>query len=214
MNIALDTYLEEQCECHPLVIFCMFYRQLSSTALWIVNTRKGNLLSLFLHKCIDHGISGMYPTISIKNIFWYIAKMYKHKKKGNKIIKKLRYRWHFLDSFIWPTTPSLIIHKKFLCLGEILFNGYFHNIIIISTYRVWTQSIGFPTYCRVVTAIENVTNKITVAFVCNRNIAESIFTWFICECFHRGKIGGGFFFWFGVGFWWRERKQNHRKIHE
>lgn len=49
-----------------------------------------------------------------------------------------------------------------------------------TTNLVWTQSIGFPTYCRVVTAIENVTSKMTVAFVCNRKIAESIFTWFIC----------------------------------
>lgn len=50
---------------------------------------------------------------------------------------------------------------------------------ISATYLVWTQSIGFPTYCRVVTAIENVTSNITVAFVCKRKIAESIFTWFI-----------------------------------
>lgn len=49
------------------------------------------------------------------------------------------------------------------------------------THLVWTQSIGFPTYCRVVTAIENVTNSMTVAFVCNRKTAESIFTWFICS---------------------------------
>lgn len=40
--------------------------------------------------------------------------------------------------------------------------------------------MGLPTYCRVVTAIENVTNSTTVAFVCNRNTAESIFTWFTC----------------------------------
>lgn len=48
------------------------------------------------------------------------------------------------------------------------------------TYLVCTQSIGFPTYCRVVTAIENVTSKMTVAFVCKRNTAESVFTWFAC----------------------------------
>lgn len=41
-------------------------------------------------------------------------------------------------------------------------------------YLVWTQSIGFPTYCLVVTAIENVTNKITVALLCSRNTKESI----------------------------------------
>lgn len=49
---------------------------------------------------------------------------------------------------------------------------------VLKTYLVWTQSIGFPTYCLVVTAIENVTNNTTVAFVCSRNTAESIFTWF------------------------------------
>lgn len=48
-------------------------------------------------------------------------------------------------------------------------------------YLVWTQSMGLPTYCRVVTAMENVTSSTTVAFVCNRNTAESIFTWFTCS---------------------------------
>lgn len=47
-----------------------------------------------------------------------------------------------------------------------------------SSYLVWTQSMGFPTYCRVVTAMENVTSNITVAFVCRRKTAESVFTWF------------------------------------
>lgn len=68
------------------------------------------------------------------------------------------------------------------------FPRYFPKIVFFSicllclmrlTNLVWTQSIGFPTYCRVVTAIENVTSKMTVAFVCKRKIAESIFTWFI-----------------------------------
>lgn len=46
-----------------------------------------------------------------------------------------------------------------------------------SAHLVCTQSIGFPTYWRVVTAIENVINNITVAFVCRRNTGESILTW-------------------------------------
>lgn len=71
-------------------------------------------------------------------------------------------------------------------LGEfsaIFSKNSFFSICLLCLMRltnlVWTQSIGFPTYCRVVTAIENVTSKMTVAFVCKRKIAESIFTWFI-----------------------------------
>lgn len=55
------------------------------------------------------------------------------------------------------------------------------NLIECIAYLVCTQSIGFPTYCRVVTAIENVTSKMTVAFVCKRNTAESVFTWCACK---------------------------------
>lgn len=48
----------------------------------------------------------------------------------------------------------------------------------LGIHLVWTQSIGFPTYCLVVTAMEKVTNKITVALVWSRKTAESTFTWF------------------------------------
>lgn len=48
-----------------------------------------------------------------------------------------------------------------------------------------TQSMGFPTYCRVVTAIENVISNITVALVCRRKTGESILTWDTCLSVYR-----------------------------
>lgn len=62
------------------------------------------------------------------------------------------------------------LHQSIYCCQ----NGKISRLL--RTYLVCTQSIGFPTYCRVVTAIENVTSKMTVAFVCKRNTAESVFT--------------------------------------
>lgn len=50
-----------------------------------------------------------------------------------------------------------------------------------NAYLVWTQSIGLPTYWRVVTAMENVTSRMTVALLCRRNINESMVTWLICK---------------------------------
>ncbi len=78
---------------------------------------------------------------------------------------------------------STVFHRNCMaikvCFMKVsLIFGRFLFFVLNKTYLVWTQSIGFPTYCLVVTAIENVTNNTTVAFVCSRNTAESIFTWF------------------------------------
>jgi hypothetical protein len=87
-------------------------------------------------------------------------------------------RWRF---FVLVLPSHIIFNVSWKRIFTLIFLSR-RNIEIFTasnTDLVWTQSIGFPTYCRVVTAIENVTSKMTVAFVCKRKIAESIFTWFI-----------------------------------
>lgn len=53
---------------------------------------------------------------------------------------------------------------------------------------MWIQSIGLPTYCLVVTAIENVTSNITVALQWSLNTIESVFTRLIWKTKMRKKF--------------------------
>lgn len=56
-----------------------------------------------------------------------------------------------------------------------------------NNYLVWTQSMGFPTYCLVVTAMEKVTKSITVALLWSRKIKLSMVTRLTWKQFNQNK---------------------------
>lgn len=72
-TLTITTYLKKQCECHPLIIFRMFYSQRTSASLRIIDSRKRHFESLLFHKCIYHCICRMNPAIGIENVFGDIS---------------------------------------------------------------------------------------------------------------------------------------------